>query len=155
MHSFIRKLMKGGKIKLVEPSRDIAKSYLKKSQKSLVSAKTLMDIENYDDATALTYYSMYYSALGLLHSIGIKSENHTGTMLLLQDVIGIDTQELARAKKERIDKQYYVDFAAAEKDVQEGVKIAEEFNAIIREKIDTINEKDKEKHRETLETLSL
>ena len=82
MNSFITRLIKEEKIKLVDPSPDIAKSYLEKSMKSLISAKTLLDIHNFDDAVALTYYSMYYSALALLFSVGIKSGNHTGTIIV-------------------------------------------------------------------------
>jgi uncharacterized protein (UPF0332 family) len=104
----------------------------------LLSAKTLIKIQNYDDATALTYYSMYYSSLALLYKCGIKSENHTGTILLIRELFDIDSKMLEQAKKERVDKQYYVDFKATEKDVIQGIAIAEEFNSIIKQKIDTI-----------------
>ena len=137
-NSFIKTLEVEGKIKLVEPSEDIASSYALKSQKSLLSAKTLIKIQNYDDATALTYYSMYYSALALLYKCGIKSENHTGTIILIKELFGIDSAVLTQAKKDRVDKQYYVDFKATEKDVIQGIAIAEEFNSIIKQKIDTI-----------------
>ena len=109
MNSFIKKLAAEGKIKLTEPSSEVAISYMSKAEKSLISAKTLSRIENYDDATALTYYSMYYSALAVLYNCGIKSENHTGTAILLKDIFGIENTNLKDAKKERVDKQYYVD----------------------------------------------
>ena len=75
-----------------------------KSEKSLISAKTLITIENFDDATALIYYSMYYSVLGLLFKCGIKSENHTGTIILLKEVLDINNEQLQNAKKKREDK---------------------------------------------------
>ena len=135
MNSFIKTLESEGKIKLVEPSDEVAKSYLDKSEKSLLSAKTLVKIQNYDDAVALTYYSMYYAALALLYKCGIKSENHAGTIILLNYVFGIDNKSIQNAKKERVDKQYYVDFKATAKDVQNGITTAEEFNAQIRNKL--------------------
>ncbi len=135
MNSFIKTLEKEGKIKITEPSDDVAKSYLEKSEKSLLSAKTLIKIQNYDDAVALTYFSMYNAALALLYKCGIKSENHTATIILLKELFGLDNKSIQNAKKERVDKQYYVDFKATEKDVQQGITTAEEFNTIIRDKI--------------------
>lgn len=144
MNTFIKKLVKEKKIKTTEPSDEVSESYLRKSEKSLLSAKTLLEIENYDDATALTYYSMYYSSLSLLYKCGIKSENHTGTIILLKELFNIDNTEIKKAKKERVDKQYYVDFAATKKDVEEGIRIAEEFNSTIKHKIDTLKETEKD-----------
>lgn len=140
--SFIRTLIKEEKIKIIEPNNTIADSYLEKSQKSLVSAKTLLNIKNYDDAVALTYYSMYYSVLALLFKCGIKSENHSGTIILLKKIFEINNEEISYAKKERIDKQYYIDFKATDIDVQAGIEAAEEFNSILKNKIDTMQQKE-------------
>lgn len=138
MNSFIKILQKDGKIKIVEPSDEVANSYIEKSQKSLLSAKTLLDIGNYDDAVALTYYSMYYSALALLYKCGIKSENHMGTIILLKEIFRIDNTEIANAKKERVDKQYYTDFKTTEKEVQIGIETAENFNTLLKDFLDKI-----------------
>ena len=138
MNSFIKTLQKEGRIKIVEPSEVVTNSYMEKSQKSLLSAKIVSGIHNFDDAVALTYYSMYYSALALLYRCGIKSENHAGTIILLKELFRIDNTSITNAKKERIDKQYYTEFKATEKDVQEGVKEAEEFNSLIKNFIDKI-----------------
>jgi len=50
MNSFIKKLVKKETISLVEPSEEISKSYTLKSEKSLLSSKTLLTIDNFDDA---------------------------------------------------------------------------------------------------------
>jgi len=139
MNKFLIKLISEEKIKLVEISKDVTAAYLFKSGKSLLSAKTLINIENLDDAIALTYYSMYYSVLALLFRIGIKSENHTGSILLLNEIFNIDVSELQKAKKDRVDKQYYVDFNITKKEVTATIIFAEEFNAKIKLKIDTIS----------------
>ena len=115
MNKFLIKLISEEKVKLVESSKDISLAYLYKSVKSLLSAKTLVNIENLDDAIALTYYSMYYSVLALLFRIGIKSENHTGSIILLKEIFDLDVSELQKAKKDRVDKQYYVDFNTTKK----------------------------------------
>jgi len=138
MNSFIRKLGSEGKIVLTEPGINVAESYLKRSEESLRSAKHLAGIGNYNDAIALTYYSMYYCALSLLYRCGIKSENHSGTIYLLKEVFNIDTTDISKAKSERIDKQYYIDFAATAKDVESGIITAESFNANIRMFIEKI-----------------
>jgi uncharacterized protein (UPF0332 family) len=135
MSSFIKKLEQEEKIKIVEPSDEVATSYLEKSERSLLSAKTLIKIQNYDDAVALTYYSMYYASLALLYKCGIKSENHSGTIILLKEIFSIDNTSIQSAKKERVDKQYYIDFKATENDVENGITTAEEFNTNLREKI--------------------
>jgi uncharacterized protein (UPF0332 family) len=153
MNSFIEKLIREGKIKLDEPSKDIAKSYLERSQKSLISSRTLMGIENFNDAVALTYYSMYYSSLALLYFIGIKSENHTGTILLLEEIFNINITDIKNAKKERVDKQYYVDFESTEKEVKEGINVAQDFNSEIKNMIDKMNQSELQKYFEKAKDL--
>jgi len=153
MNKFLMKLISEEKIKLVESSEDIAIAYLHKSGKSLLSAKTLVNIENLDDAIALTYYSMYYSVLALLFKIGIKSENHTGSILLLKEIFDLDVSELQKAKKDRVDKQYYVDFSTTKKEVLNAIILAEEFNAKIKLKIDTISLSEVEQYNEKAKSL--
>jgi uncharacterized protein (UPF0332 family) len=150
MNSFIKKLIKKS-IKLTEPSDQICKSYLDKSDKSLFSSKTLLNIDNFDDATALTYYSMYYSILASLYKVGIKSENHTATIILLKEIFNIDNNKILQAKKDRVDKQYYVDFKATKEEVEEGIQIAEEFNSKIKEIIDKITKSEIKKIKEKFE----
>lgn len=135
MKSFIKKLNDEGKIKIIEPNTNVSKSYLDKSEKSLISAKTLLKIEHYDDAIALVYFSMYYASLALLYKCGIKSENHTGTIILLKELFDIDNTEILQAKKDRIDKQYYVDIKTTHKETIIRIAAAEEFNTLINDKI--------------------
>jgi len=142
MNSYLKKLAKEKKIKLDEPSDDIAKSYIQKSKKSLLSAKTLVKISHFDDAVALTYYSMYYSATALLAKCGIRCENHTGTIIFIKEIFGIENSDLLEAKDDRINKQYYVDFHASKHDVDESINTAEEFNSKLYHEIDKISEND-------------
>lgn len=82
---------------------------------------------------------MYYSGIALLYRVGIKCENHTGTIFLLKDLFEIDNASIIKAKKERVDMQYYVDFNATDNDVKEGIVVAESFNSVIKEIIDRMN----------------
>jgi len=128
---FLKKLKEEGKLKLVEPSNTLKQAYLDKSSSYLESAKILFKNGKLEEAISLIYYSMYYSLLALLFRVGIKSENHTASILLLKNLFKLDTSKILKARKERIDKQYYVDFEIAKKDVHEMVGLAERFNAMI------------------------
>lgn len=152
MKKFIKTLIKENKLSLVDPSEEISQVYLNKSLKSLISSKTLVKISNFDDAIALSYYSMYYSLLALLFRCGIKSENHTGSIILLEKLFGLDNKEIKKAKKERVDKQYYVDFKSEKEEVEEAIEIAENFNSKIIEKIDLIKTKEINNIRHTLKS---
>ncbi len=106
----IKRLLNEGKIKLTEPSSEISLSYLEKSKDCLKSAKLLNENKLIENSISMSYYAMYNSVLSLLFKVGIKSENHLFSIYLLdkifrrRDLFDI----LSFAKKERIDKQYYV-----------------------------------------------
>ena len=135
---FLSKLKKQKKLKIIEPSDEVSKSYLEKSEKSMNSAKATFKIESFEDSVALAYYSMYYCVLSLLFKIGIKCENHTGAIILLKEIFGIENKIILKAKEERVDKQYYVNFSVTKRDVEEMIKVAEKFNSEILDFIDKL-----------------
>lgn len=140
--NFLHKLHKEGKLLAVEPNTDIKTAYIQKSEKSLSSAKALLKIGNLEDSVALAYYAMYHSLLALLFQIGIKCENHTAAILLLKQVFDIDNMSISKAKAERIDKQYSVDFQVNQKETHTAILIAEAFVASLNDFIDHLsNEK--------------
>ena len=140
--NFLIKLFNEKKLQLVEPNEEVCKAYLEKSEKSLRSAKATLDIGSYEDSVTLSYYSMYYLVLALFFKTGIKSENHTASIILLKEIFGIDNDVLTKAKSERIDKQYYVDFSVTKKDVEEMIRIAEHFNLEMFNFIERLNKDD-------------
>ena len=77
----------------------------------LKSAKILFQSQLYENSTSEAYYCMYNSLLLLLFKIGIKSENHSASIILFDKLF--DNKEMVKiiswAKEERIDKQYYVE----------------------------------------------
>jgi len=145
--NFLNKLRKKGKLEIVEPSEDIKESYLEKSESNLISAKILLENRRLEESVSLAYYSMYHSVIALFFKIGIKSENHNASIILLKKVFGIDNSDLSFAKKERVDKQYYVNFHITKKEVEDSIKNAEEFNKKI---IDSISKLNNEKIKEYL-----
>jgi uncharacterized protein (UPF0332 family) len=109
-NNFLNKLMIEEKLELVEPNEEVCDSYLEKSDNCIASAKLLLNNNLYENSVSMSYYAMYNSLIALLFRNGIKCENHNGSILLLK--LLFDNPDLfnliSDAKKERIDKQYYV-----------------------------------------------
>jgi len=107
---FLSKLASEGKLGIVEPSENMSQAYDIKSGNCLKSAKILLNAAIYENCVSEAYYAMYNSVLSLLFRCGIKSENHSAAIILLERLFGLEDMGkiLSNAKKERIDKQYYV-----------------------------------------------
>ncbi|MFH1055761.1 MAG: HEPN domain-containing protein [Candidatus Altiarchaeota archaeon] len=145
---FLGKIGEDGKLQVVETSDDIKDAHLKKSESYLSSSKILRDNDKLEEAVSIAYYSMYYSALALLFKAGIKSENHTATIIVLHDVFGLDSTDLQQAKRERVDKQYYIDFKITKDDTKRLITKAERFNARIYDFIQKLTNEDIDRYRQ-------
>lgn len=126
--SFLNKLKKEGKIYLVHSSEEVKKSYFEKSESNLVSAKILLGNNLLEESVSLAYYSAYNLLLSLFYKAGIKSENHMASIILFNEVFELDNSFLIFAKKERIDKQYYIDFEITKEQTNDFIKKIEVFN---------------------------
>jgi hypothetical protein len=71
----------------------------------------------------------------------------------LKEIFGIDNTSISFAKKQRIDKQYYVASAISEKEVKEMIRNAEIFNANIVSHISNLNSESISKYREEFKKL--
>jgi len=154
MKTFLIKLIKKGKIRLIEPSNNIKKSYMEKSESNLISSKILLKNDRLEESVSLTYYSMYNLVLALLFSVGIKCENHSAVAIMLKKVFDLDNSILIQAKKERIDKQYYTDFHITAIEVEEGIVSAENFNRNLRAFILNLNNQRIDVYREKFEEIT-
>jgi uncharacterized protein (UPF0332 family) len=138
---FLKILYRKKNIQLVEPSKKLTNSYLSKSQSYLDSGKLLLKFKKYEESVSIFYYSMYYSLLALLFKVGVKSENHFGSICMLKFFGREDLfRVILNAKKERVDKQYYVDFKVTEKELVVFLESAEEFVLGCKELIDNFND---------------
>jgi len=139
--SIIKRLKKEGRIKIVNSSREICSSYLEKSRNSFKSGSILLDAKLYEDSISMFYYSMYDSLLAFLFFVGIKSENHSFSIFLLDFLFG--RKDLCKmvlsSKKERIEKQYYVNSLFNREDLVELRDLAEDFNLEVNLLIDSIS----------------
>lgn len=150
---FIKKLHKEKALQLVAPSDEIKTAYLRKSESFLASARLLLDNNRFEESVSMAYYSMYYSVLALFFATGIKCENHTAAIILLDDVFGIDSSALESAKTERIDKQYYVTSAPVRDNVIDLITAAESFDADLLDVIDRLTTDKREAFQKKLKAL--
>ncbi|MCG2736195.1 MAG: HEPN domain-containing protein [Candidatus Methanoperedenaceae archaeon] len=150
---FFNRLQEEGKLQLVPPSEEIMTSYLKKSDSHLISAKLLLENDRLEESVSLAYYSMYYMLLSLFFRVGIKYENHSAGIILLKELFSIDNSLISYAKKERIDKQYYVDFKIMKEEVEELIEAAEIFNSKILDFIEKLNSEKIAEFRMKMENL--
>src|SRR3989338_1738904 len=122
--SFLKKIKRKGIIELVESSEEMKLSYMNKAENCLKSANILFQNRLYENSTSEAYYCMYNSLLSLLFKIGIKSENHSASIILLNKLF--ENKDLVKtiswAKEERIDKQYYVETQQIVKATKESCK---------------------------------
>jgi len=152
--NFLNELYKEEKLKEVEPNEIIAKAYLEKSRKSISSAKALLEIGNLEDSVVLAYYGMYHSAIALLFRTGIKCENHSAAIVLLKKVFNIDNSAISKAKYERVDKQYYIDFSISRQETMDAIKSAEDFSSKLKDFIDRLsNENIAEYHKAAIKII--
>ena len=151
--NFLIKLKKEGKIELVEPSEEMKQSYILKSDSNLSSSKILLGNNKLEESVGLAYYSMYHLLTALLFKTGIKSENHSASIILLKELFGLDNKDIFEAKTERIDKQYYVDFVITRLEVENTIKKAEIFNNKMIDFISKINNKDIQNYRNKLKEI--
>lgn len=147
---FLRRLHKEKKLKIVEPSEEIKQAYIKKSSDSIKSSEILLQNSLLENSVPAAYYPMYNMVMTLFFKAGIKCENHSGSILLLKELFMFDNSKIEFAKKERVDKQYYVDFKISTKEVESLISMAKEFNSNLYDFIDKLTDKEIDAFKERL-----
>ncbi|MBI3412593.1 MAG: HEPN domain-containing protein [Candidatus Aenigmarchaeota archaeon] len=156
---FLSKLKEEGKLGLVEPSAEISKSYINKADNCLKSAKLLLQNNLYENSVSMSYYTMYNSLTALLFNCGLKCENHAGSIILFKELFGrMDLFKIISfAKKERIDKQYYVtsekNFILTKESAEDMLAKAEDFLVKMKLMISELRNEQVETLRKKFETL--
>jgi uncharacterized protein (UPF0332 family) len=133
-------------IKLVEPSENLSKSYIKMSEDAL---GTMNRERNYNLAFSVSacYYSMYYSLYSVLMKIGVKCEIHSCTLKYMEKFLkdfysGEEVKTISKAFDLRNIAQYYVDRIIDTKDIDFIMAQAPLFINTSKEILYKINEKD-------------
>ncbi len=157
--NFLNKLKRKEALTLVEPSEEISKSYLIKSEKCIRVAKLAYGAGIYENAVSEAYYSVYNTVMSLFFKCGIKCENHSGAVLLIRDLFKLEGlySIFSEFKEDRIDNQYYVTVIDAEpihkEKCNERIKTAQLFNAELRAYIGRITNQEITKIREKFQEI--
>jgi len=157
--NFLTKLKKEGSLTLVEPSDEISKSYLIKSDKCIQVAKLAYDAGIYENAVSEAYYSIYNTVTSLFYKCGIKCENHSGAVILLMQLFNLKELHLifSEFKKDRIDNQNYIPILDTEpinkEKCNERIRTAQRFNAELRAHIGKITIQDIDDIRKKFEKI--
>jgi len=96
-------------LKIVEPNERLSKSYLEQAKSSLLRAKKNFEDKDLLWATVAVYYAEYYATYSFLQRIGLKCENHSCSVLVVEVLLGEDKTKIIKEHKDkRIDAQYYM-----------------------------------------------
>ena len=87
---FLSRIREERKLEIVEPSEEMKASYLQKAENCLKSAKILFKNQLYENSISEACYCMYNSPLSLLFKTGIKSENHSASIIILKRLFNED-----------------------------------------------------------------
>ncbi|MBN1376957.1 HEPN domain-containing protein [Candidatus Woesearchaeota archaeon] len=151
---FLKKIHKEGKLELVEPSQNISKSYIEKSNKSLKSAHILIKNNLYEDSVSKSYYAIYYCLLALLFRTGIKCENHTASIIIFKELFDKNTSsKINPIKKTRINTDYSVENEPGSEETKRLYKEAENIILDMKIILNNINETKINKIREDFKKL--
>jgi uncharacterized protein (UPF0332 family) len=100
-------------IKLIEPNDNLALEYLRNAEETLSILSTIQGDSNMWLATT-KYYCEYFAVYSFLIKIGVKSEIHDCTLVIVElfednDFLPKGTSKMLEGdKKVRIDNQYYL-----------------------------------------------
>lgn len=126
----------------MEPGKDYAEVLLKRADKALLAAQTLLEKCLLSDAISRAYYTMFYATQAVLFTKGFNAKSHSGTINIFgQEIVekGIVPKDLGRilnkahALRQKSDYDANADFELA--DVEKLIEEANYFVAQIRQVI--------------------
>ena len=106
----MKKLKKENHITLTSHGLDIPNSYIEKSSNCFKAAQLLHENNLYENSISESYYAVYNYLLAILFRIGVKSQNHKGSIILFDVLFCLPriSSTISNLKEKRIDYQYYV-----------------------------------------------
>lgn len=99
-------------IRIVKPSDNLLKAYLRKARNALKSMEVNAEVGIIEWAVSASYYAKYFSVYAILSKIGVKCEIHDCTIELFDYLFSNSVpqkliQGLRQSKEDRIEMQYY------------------------------------------------
>ena len=128
---FLNSIVRQKKIFMIPQNKLLCEAYMQKSHSNFCCANILKQNNCLEESIVLAYYSAYHLVTALFFRVGLRSENHTASILLLKSIFKLDNRFLLKTKSERIDKQYYAPVEIAKEEVQDFLRQAKETNEIL------------------------
>ena len=130
-------------ISLIAPNETLASAYLKKAEEAL---ETMQTITARDWKITTAYYAMHFSLYAVLTRLGIRCENHSCTILLMEQLLSdyftsAEMTLVERARGARVDAQYYVSREIPDPFCEELIRAAPRFLVKCAEIVNGMNEK--------------
>jgi uncharacterized protein (UPF0332 family) len=135
-------------IRLIDPSMNLVRAYLKKSRNALKAMEVNAQAGLTEWAVSASYYAKYFAAYSLLSKIGVKCEIHDCTIAvfeyLFSDRISPDIiKDLRNSKSDRVEAQYYTEELTV--DLEEVLERTKRFVLEIEKVLDGLSPVDVEK----------
>ena len=140
-------------LKIVEPNDDLSKLFLNESKLSLKRAEKCFQEGDLLWTTVVLYYAEYYAIYSFLLKIGIKSENHSCSIAIVEYIIG-NVNTIIKQRGKRIDAQYYMR-TGKNKEVGIMLKEAKVFVGFYDNLISNLNQKEIEQFRSSIPPKSI
>jgi uncharacterized protein (UPF0332 family) len=146
-------------IKLIEPSDNLALSYIKMAENAIGTMNREKDL-NKVFAISACYYSMYYSLYSILMKLGIKCEIHTCTLEFMKKQLSNfyspdDVNMIAKAFELRGIAQYYVDKVLDQREIEFIITMAPLFLNKSKQILSKINERNIKEIKDKISQFSL
>jgi len=140
---------------LIEPNENLASAYQIKAEEAM---EAMHSVSSFDWKISTGYYSLYFSLYSVLMKIGIKSENHSCTIEIMQHLLTEyftpeDCDLVETARRARVETQYYVTNTVSRDFSGTLSKRVPRFLVTCRSVVDGLNEKKVQELRRTLRTL--
>ncbi len=134
-------------LRIVEPNERLSKSYLEQAKSSLLKAERDLNEKDLLWSTVAIYYAEYYALYSFLQKIGIKCENHSCSILVIEFLLGKDkTKTINEHKEKRIDAQYYMK-TDQEPKIKVMIQEAKRFVSMFDEIISNLSKKEINEYR--------
>lgn len=129
-------------IRIVKPSDNLLKAYLRKSRNALKSMEINAQAGLTDWSVSASYYAKYFAVYALLSEIGVKCEIHDCTIRLFEYLFSDSLpneliKELRNSKENRVEAQYYTQEISV--DLEQVVTQTKHFVLEIEKIVDALN----------------
>ena len=146
-------------IRIIQPSENLTKAYLKKATSALNTMNAASEIGETDWITTTAYYARYFALYALLMKMGIKSEIHdcsiaVASLLTEKGILKKDlATDITNSKQARIGIQYYVEKELNRACIRRDVEKARNFVLKLEKVIETVTTDRIEEVRAHMKTL--